>query len=143
MVRGIGPEGKQQRFAPTPWTEDSEDWQALDSTSVAAHASRRRLLNGERLPKRRTAVDDALRCLVHGEPVTHQQPGWLAKTQVGLHEQRQRYEYADQVLRQCLVVNAQKPSNKRKPAEKILVSPADPDAILARDKFDVLRPLYS
>ena len=115
---------------------------ALDSTSVAAHASRRQLLNAERLQRRRTTVDGALRCSVRGESVTDK-PGWLAKTEAGLHEQRRRYEHADQVLRQRLVANAQKPSSKRKPAEKVLVSPADPDAILARDKFDVFRPLYS
>lgn len=115
---------------------------ALDGTSVAAHASRRQLLNEKRLQKRRTAIDDALRSLDREESATDK-PGWLAKTEAGLHEQKQRYEHADRVLRQRLAANAQKLSSKRKPVKKILVSPADPDAILARDKFDVFRPLYN
>lgn len=115
---------------------------SLDSSSVAAHASRRQLLNEERLQKRRATIDVALECLTHGETAADP-PGWLAKTEDGLREQKQRYRHAADVLRERQAANAQRRSCKRKPPDKVLVSPTDPEAVLARDKFNVFRPLYS
>jgi transposase len=115
---------------------------SLDSSSVAAHASRRQLLNEERLQKRRAAIDAGLQRLARGETVTDK-PGWLAETESGLRQQKQRYQRAAEVLRERQAANAQRRSSKRKPAEKILVSPTDPEAVLARDKLNVFRPLYS
>jgi transposase len=115
---------------------------ALDSTTVAAQAARRRLLNEERLHQRQQVIDEHLQARRLGTPVADRPPGWLAKTEGGLREQKQRYARADAVLRQRQASNAQRPASKRKPAEKILVSPADPEAALARDKEGVFRPLY-
>lgn len=115
---------------------------ALDSSSVAAHASRRQLLNEERLQKRCALVDAALERGTPGEPQAAS-PGWLAKSEAGLREQKQRYQRAADIMRERQAANAQRRSCKRKPAAKILVSPADPEAILARDKLNVFRPLYS
>ena len=47
------------------------------------------------------------------------------------------------MLRERQEANAQRRSSKRKPPEKILVSPSDPEAVLARDKLNVFRPLYT
>jgi transposase len=115
---------------------------SLDSSSVAAHASRRHLLNDERLEKRRAAIDLALQGLTHGETMADP-PGWLAKTEDGLREQKQRYQHAADVLQERQAANVQRRSCKRKPPDKVLVSPTDPAAVLARDKFNVFRPLYS
>jgi transposase len=115
---------------------------ALDGSSVAAHASRRQLLNEERLQKRREVLADSLRRRQQGE-TRSEEPGWLAETEVGLREQKRRYERAAEVLRQRQEANAQKRSSKRKPPEKVLVSPSDPEAVLARDKLQVFRPLYT
>lgn len=115
---------------------------SLDSSSVAAHASRRTLLNEERLEKRRGLIDAALELQEHGETLADR-PGWLAETEHGLREQKQRYQRAAEVLRERQAANAQRRSSKRKPADKILVSPADPEAAPARDKFNVFRPLYT
>jgi transposase len=115
---------------------------ALDSSSVAAHASRRQLLNEERLQKRRQGIDAGLECLKRRQTMTDK-PGWLAKTETGLRQQRQRYQLAAKVLRERLTANAQRRSDKRKPTEKVLVSATDPEAILARDKLSVFRPLYT
>jgi transposase len=115
---------------------------ALDSSSVAAHASRRQLLNEERLQKRREAIATGLECVKRGETMSDR-PGWLAQTEVGLREQKQRYQRAAEVLRARQAANGQRRSGKRKPAEKVLVSPTDPEAVLARDKLNVFRPLYS
>jgi transposase len=115
---------------------------ALDGSSVAAHASRRQLLNEERLQKRREVIEDSLQRRQQGETVSAK-PGWLAETEAGLREQKQRYERAAEVLGQRQEANAQRRSSKRKPPDKVLVSPSDPEAVLARDKLNVFRPLYT
>jgi transposase len=114
----------------------------LDSSSVAANASRRRLLNDERLHQRQQVIDEHLRATRRGEPVAVK-PGWLAKTVAGLLEQKRRYAHAAGVLRQRQAANAQRRSSKRKPADKVVVSPSDPEAVRARDKDNVFRPLYT
>jgi transposase len=115
---------------------------ALDSSSVAAHAWRRQLLNAERLQQRRKAIDESLERRRRGEILTDKR-GWLAQSEQGLRQQKQRYQLAAEVLRQRLTANAQRRSDKRKPPEKVLVSATDPEAILTRDKLNVFRPLYN
>lgn len=114
---------------------------SLDSSSIAANASRRRLLNEERLQQRQQTIDAHLETSSRGRPTT-EKPGWLAESERGLRQQKRRYALAAEVLRHRQELNAQRPSSKRKPADKILVSPADPEAALARDKEEVFRPLY-
>src|SRR5947207_6608680 len=41
MVKGVAPGGKLDEFAATPWTEDSKEWQALDSRLPDDHVARR------------------------------------------------------------------------------------------------------
>ena len=113
---------------------------ALDSSNVAAHASRRQLLNEERLQKRREVIDQRL--AQHGANAG-KQVGWLARTESGLRAQKQRYALAADVLQKRQAANAQRPTDKRKPAEKVLVSSTDPEAVLARDKLNTFRPFYS
>jgi transposase len=115
---------------------------SLDSTSVAAHAARRPMLNQERLEKRRQILDEELRRRQRGDSLPDK-PGWLATTEAGLRQQQQRYQRAAEILVQRQAANAQRGSDKRKPADKVLVSPTDPEAILARDKLNVFRALYS
>jgi transposase len=115
---------------------------ALDSTTVAANASRRKVLNEERLQKRRGIIEEALQCVACGKAIPNK-PGWLANTEIGLREQQRRYQRAAEVMRQRQATNARRIAGKRRPAEKILVSSSDPDAILARDKLNVFRPLYT
>lgn len=115
---------------------------SLDSSSVAANASRRKMLNEERLHQRQQVIDEHLSSAKRGEPVA-EKPGWLAKTEAGLHEQKHRYAHAAAVMRERQQENAQRRSSKRKPADKVVVSPSDPEAALARDKDNVFRPLYT
>jgi transposase len=115
---------------------------SLDSSSVAAHASRRQLLNEERLEKRREVIDDGLQRLIQSETVADA-PGWLAKTASGLRKQKERYRRAAEILGERQAANAKRGSSKRKPIDKILVSPTDAEAVLARDKLNVFRPLYT
>lgn len=115
---------------------------SLDSSSIAANATRRCFLNEERLQERCEVIDERLHGTPPDDPLA-QPPGWLAKTEAGLREQKQRYEHAAEVMQQRQEANAQRPSSKRKPADKVLVSATDPDAALARDKDGVFRPLYT
>src|SRR5579863_10120535 len=41
MVKGVAGAGKLDRFAPTPWTEESEGWLALDQHLHEDHLARR------------------------------------------------------------------------------------------------------
>jgi transposase len=116
---------------------------ALDSSSVAASASRRTLLNDDRLRQRLHVIDEQLQSVPCGESMADQRPGWLAKSVAGLREQKQRYAHAADVMRSRQAANARRRSDKRKPADQVLVSPADPEAALARDKEGVFRPLYT
>jgi transposase len=79
---------------------------ALDSSSIAANASRRRLLNEERLQKRREAIDERLQNLQRGE-TSAEKPDWLAETEEGLREQKRRYEHAAEVMQKRQEANAQ------------------------------------
>src|SRR5205814_1594880 len=113
---------------------------ALDSSSVAACAARRQLVNAERLQKRCEAIDEALARVTRGETIADG-PRWLGRTLDGLRRQKQRYQRAAEILAERLAANAQRTACDRKPVEKVLVSPADPEAVLARDKLNVFRPL--
>lgn len=115
---------------------------ALDSTSVAACAARRQLVNAERLQKRREAIDAALERVQRGGVISDG-PRWLGRTLDGLRRQQERYQRAAEILAERLAANAQRTACDRKPVEKVLVSPSDPEAVLARDKLNVFRPLYS
>jgi transposase len=118
---------------------------ALDSTTVAAHASRRQLFSETRLRKREQAIDERLKLLQHGGRSDSMlaKPTWLAKTSRGLRLQKRRCELAAVILRQRQHANQLRPYNERKPVERIRVSPGDPAAILMRDKENVFRPLYT
>ncbi len=115
---------------------------ALDSSSVAACAARRQLINPERLQKRQEAIEEALERIARGEAVTDG-PRWLGRTADGLRRQKHRYQRAAEVLEERLAANARRRKCDRKPPEKILVSSSDPESSLGRDKLNVFRPLYS
>lgn len=118
------------------------DRAALDGSAVAACAARRQLLNQERIEQRLTAIRTALKRLVRGETLPSG-PHWLGRTRNGLRGQLCRYQRAAHILNERLRANSQRRRCDRKPSDKILVSPGDPESVLARDKWNVFRPLYS
>jgi hypothetical protein len=115
---------------------------ALDSSSVAACAARRQLVNSERLQKRQEAIEQSLQRLARGESISDG-PRWLGRTPDGLRRQKHHSQRAAEVLKERLATNAKRRACDRKPPEKILVSPSDPESFLGRDKLYVFRPLYS
>ena len=115
---------------------------SLDGTFVAANSSRHRMLNQERLRSRREQLQEAVRADEAGRPV--ERPGrWMAATQRGRAEQRERYRRAEEKMDELQAKNQRRRSDKRKAPEKILINPSDPDAIFGRDKEKVYRPLYN
>jgi Transposase DDE domain len=115
---------------------------ALDGSAVAANASRHRLLNDEQLAKRQTALETACAGAADGRP-PESLPGWMARSPQGRLQQRDRLQRARQRLDELQAANARQRPDRRRPPEKIVVSPSDPEAALGRDKLKVFRPLYN
>lgn len=109
-----------------------------DGTTIAACASRHRVVNQATLAKRRALLD----AIVSGTSDERALP-WLPTTTQGRADLAQRMRQADAVLAERLAKNGQKPADKRQSPDKIFVSLSDPPAALGRDKLKVFRPLYT
>ena len=70
-------------------------------------------------------------------------PAWMAATAAGRRQQQRRLEQAGERLEELQGRNQQKWASKRKAAQAIVVSPSEPEAVVARDKEKVYRPLYN
>jgi transposase len=115
---------------------------ALDGSAVAANASRRRLINQERLEQRL----EQLEAVTQDEDQSEEPgavPGWMAKTASGRALQHEHYSQAHEQLAKRQAANAQRPSSQRQGPDQIVVSPGDPEASLGLDKDYVFRPLYT
>jgi hypothetical protein len=115
---------------------------ALDGSAVAANASRRRLINPERLEKRLEQLEAAIEDEAHGED-PGDVPGWMAHTPRGRLHQHERYEQAQAHLATRQAANEQRPPAQRRKPDQIVISPSDPEAPLGLDKDGVFRPLYT
>ena len=112
---------------------------ALDGTTIAADASRRRLLDEATLQRR----EEELRQAKAAAPAAAQRPGWMAPTPEGRRRQEERLGRARERRDQLQRRNAGKRASKRKKRERIVVSPSDPEAALGRDKEGVFRLTYA
>ncbi|MDH3601945.1 MAG: IS1182 family transposase [Candidatus Tectomicrobia bacterium] len=115
---------------------------ALDGSAVAANASRRRLINQERLQQRVQQLDAVAQDEAQGE-AAEAVPGWMANTPRGRTRQHERYGQAQEQLVQWHRANEQRPPSQRREPDKIVISTGDPQAPLGLDKDGVLRPLYT
>lgn len=111
-----------------------------DGTSVAACASRHRMVNEKTLAKRRELLQDLINGSVGDDQAV---PKWVPSTTTGRLELVERMNRAGTVLARRIEQNTEKPAEKRKDRTKIVVSLSDPDAPLGRDKLKVYRPLYT
>ena len=102
---------------------------ALDGTTIAACASRHRVVNQPTLEQRTTVLTQ----VIAGEPVDPV-PRWVPPTDSGRNDLARRMQQATQVLADRIARNAKKPSGKRQDPQKIHVSVSDPTAALGRDK---------
>lgn len=122
---------------------------AGDGTSVAANASRHKLVHqaalARRLEQLAGAVADDARpaAAAAAAPPAAAAPAWLAGTVRGRRQQLQRGQRAHERLQELHAANGRKWASKRKPAKDIVVRPADPEAAVGRDKEKGFRPLYN
>jgi len=111
-----------------------------DGTSVAACASRHRMVNEATLANRQQLLDN----LFDGSAAEDDEaPKWVPPTAAGREELARRMRRANEVLQQRIEENAKRPLDKRNDRDKIQVSLSDPEAPLGRDKMKVYRPLYT
>src|SRR5258708_2120208 len=91
---------------------------AIDGSTIAACASRHRLLNQQqlagRIEKLRAACD-----------------------------QDDRHERAAEALRPRVEANARRMPSQQLPVHRVVISPSDPEAALGPDKFKTFQPLYN
>ena len=144
---------------------------ALDGTTVAANASRHRLLSLETVEKRLERLEQelaraepapeptaALGLPAPAEPLApdpaasgplaspgHEPapPSFLGKTVHGQKRQRARYRRAREILRQRHRANRRRRKDKQKKAARIVLAIGDPAAPLGLDKLGTYRPLYN
>jgi transposase len=160
-----------QQVVRTAITEGHSDgsWGALDGTTVAANATRHRMVNLETVEKRLEILDQEIGQEERGEDVlpvievpepegsalpTTTSPGpteascaqrqsWKAKTLRGKKRQRDRYRRARAVLQAKHAANRRRRKDKRKKEASIRVAPGDPMAPFGLDKMNTYRPLYN
>src|SRR5262249_12449726 len=125
---------------------------ALDGTFVAAYGSRHRLLNRQVLDKRRQQLAAAPAAAAPpaaaaAPPAAAARPAGLARAAGGRQRQADGYAQADARLtaleRQHGRTQKHKAKRRRRPAERVVVCPSEPEAALGRDKTKVFRPLYN
>jgi transposase len=142
---------------------------ALDGTTVAANASRHRLLKLETVEERLAVLEQEIAKEETGEAaapaVEMQQPDtapitatawtspeaenraqnsrWKAKTLRGKRRQRAHYRRAQAVLGAKHQANVQRRKDKRKKNNRIRVALGDPTAPFGLDKLKTYRPLYN
>jgi transposase len=122
--------------------QTTADRAAADGTSIEANASRHRLVNQERLQKRRDELATVGRADAQNQAPSHV-PAWMAKTPPTRRLQEERYVRAAEHLLRLLAMNQQRSPHERRPSEKVVVSVSDPQAALGLDKVKVFRPLYN
>jgi transposase len=104
---------------------------ALDGSTIAANASRRRLISAERLPQRIEQLVSARQDDAQGQP-SAKVPAWMAKTPPSRVLQHERYRRAQDHLDVLQVENQRRSPSERRAPDKIVVSPSDPDAAMCR-----------
>jgi transposase len=163
-----------QQVVPTAIAEGHTDRScgALDGTTVAANATRHRMINLETVEKRLAIREQAIKQEMEQQqaedvrPTTEvaqpegsaspsatspdataaggdQAQAWKAATLPGQKRQRDRYRRARAVLHAKHLANRQRRTDKRKKEASIRVALGDPMAPLGLDKLSTYRPLYN
>lgn len=115
---------------------------AQDGTTIAANASRHRLVNQDTLQRRRQELEAAIAGDEQGQ-LPERVPGWMAKHPHTRKQQQIRYQRVAERMAELQLQNQQRRACKRRPAEKLVISTSDPESICGRDKLGVFRPLYN
>jgi transposase len=134
---------------------------ALDGSTIAANASRHRMLNRKTLDQRLVVLAQAVAAdgpaaeataptatppAPDGPgpaPATTPRPWSMATTPHGRRRQLARYQDARAALGRRIAANARRKAERRRDPETIVIAPGDPEATPGRDKLAVFRPLYN
>jgi transposase len=122
---------------------------AADGTTVAANASRHRLLNEAKLQQRlqqlaaALAADAAAGAADPAAAAATPRPGWMAQRPTGRTRQQRRLAQAQKEMARRQARNGGKRPSKQTKRAKLVVSASDPQAALGLDKEKVFRPLYN
>ena len=119
---------------------------ALDGSTIAANASRHRLLRRQALDRRLEPLARAVAADAAGGPpggAAAAPPWWMAKTPRGRRQQLDRYRRARAELERRIAANARRKAERRRDPETIVIAPGDPEAAVGQDKLQVYRPLYN
>lgn len=121
---------------------------SIDGTSTAAAASRHKIFNLKQINRRLSKLKRIIRQLDDPDQIAASKavkaiPRWVAATPKGRQEQRNRYTDAKRRLLENIEKNRAKPTRYQKDESRMIISPADIDAVIGRDKKKVVRPLYN
>jgi transposase len=136
---------------------------ALDGTTVAANATRHRMINLATVEKRLAILEREIAeaegteeppkletstgkdGAAQSDPIENdaRSPSWKAPTIRGKKRQRDRYRRVQAILEEQHARNARRRKDKRKMDAKIKVAPGDPMAPFGLDKLKTYRPLYN
>jgi transposase len=118
---------------------------AGDGTTVAANASRYRLLNEARLQERVQQLTAACAADAAAAPgaAPAARPAWMARQPAGRARQLRRLAEAQREMARRQARNGGKRPSKQTKRGQLVVSPSDPEAALGLDKDKVFRPLYN
>jgi len=115
---------------------------SLDGSTIAANATRHRLVNLSRLRRHLEELDRVIAADQTGQD-PGAIPGWMARKPATRRRQRHRFQEAQRKLLKEHARNARRPRYQRQDPEKIVISTSDPQAALGRDKEKVFRALYT
>ena len=120
----------------------------LDGTSIKASASRHKTFRINQLSKRLQFIKRTIAKLDDATQVASKKPldvipGWVAKTPLGRQRQLNQYRAAKLKILDEIRVDRSLPASLRRIEKRIVVSPADSEAVVGKDKLKVTRPLYN
>lgn len=121
---------------------------ALDGTFTSAAASRHKIYNLKQINRRLGKLKRVIRSLDQPSQVASAKqlaviPRWIAPTLTGRAEQLDRFGKAKRRMLENIGENRKKHCRYRRDESRMVLSPADIDAVIGRDKHKVLRPLYN
>lgn len=120
----------------------------LDGTFVASTASRHHVYRISQISKRLAIIKRAIAGLDDVRQVASNRPlqslpSWLAKTPQGRRQQLMRFRHAKAEILEQIRENRSRPKSLQRKEDRIVLSPSDPDAVIGKDKYRVVRPLYN
>lgn len=120
----------------------------LDGTFVSATASRHRVYRITQISKRLCIIKRVIAQHDNAQQVASNRPlkaspKWLAKTSGGRQQQLERFRGAKLEILEQIRENRTRPKSLRRKEDCIVVSPLDREAVIGKDKFKMIRPLYN